>query len=425
MKRAIIFGLILVATDAAALTYPIVDTGQVRCYDDKTEIAFPKGGQSYFGQDAHYLGNAPKYRDNGDGTISDLVTGLMWQKSPGAKQSLANAMKSVTTCRTGGYGDWRLPTIKELYSLILFTGTDPDPHSSDTRSQTPFINTNYFSFSYGNEKKGERIIDSQYGSSTKYVSTTMRADATVFGVNFADGRIKGYPIESPRTRSAKKFYFIFVRGNQQYGQNMLKDNRDGTITDLATGLTWMQVDSGVLNGGPRKDGKMNWQESLKWAEGLEYAGKTDWRLPNAKELQSIVDYTRSPKTTKSAAIDPMFKVSVIEDEGGDRNYPFYWTSSTHASVYSARAADYIAFGEALGWMQNRRSGKRKLLDVHGAGAQRSDPKSGDPSKYPYGRGPQGDVLRIYNYVLCVRGGTAKPVTSGPDVEMEYKRQRRR
>ena len=41
-------------------------------------------------------------------------------------------------------------------------------------------------------------------------------------------------------------------------------------------------------------------------------------------------------------------------------------------------------------------------DVHGAGAQRSDPKAGNPNQYPTGNGPQGDAIRIYNYVRCVR-----------------------
>jgi len=45
-----------------------------------------------------------------------------------------------------------------------------------------------------------------------------------------------------------------------------------------------------------------------------------------------------------------------------------------------------------------------LMDVHGAGAQRSDPKAGNPKNFPYGRGPQGDVIRIYNLVRLVRGG---------------------
>ena len=43
-----------------------------------------------------------------------------------------------------------------------------------------------------------------------------------------------------------------------------------------------------------------------------------------------------------------------------------------------------------------------LMDVHGAGAQRSDPKAGNPADFPKGRGPQGDVIRIYNYVRLVR-----------------------
>ena len=51
------------------------------------------------------------------------------------------------------------------------------------------------------------------------------------------------------------------------------------------------------------------------------------------------------------------------------------------------------------------SGNYQLLDVHGAGSQRSDPKSGDPANWPYGHGPQGDVIRIYNYVRLVRDFT--------------------
>ena len=79
----------------------------------------------------------------------------------------------------------------------------------------------------------------------------------------------------------KKFYVLYVRGNKNYGQNDFTDNGDGTITDKATGLMWMQDDSG--NG-------MTWEEALKFAESKEFAGCSDWRLPNIKELQSIVDY---------------------------------------------------------------------------------------------------------------------------------------
>jgi len=234
-------------------TYIVVDTGQNRCYDNFREISYPKSGESYYGQDAHYAGNKPTYRDDGDGTITDLNTGLMWTQNPGSKKTFKQALAGASQCRIGGYDDWR--------------------------------------------------------------------------------------------------------------------------------------------------------------------------LPNAKELQTIVDYSRSPDTSNTAAIDPIFKTATTVNEVDKNDFPNYWSSTTHASVYSAQGAAYIAFGRSLGWMQDRRTGNRQLLDVHGAGSQRSDPKSGDPSKYPYGRGPQGDVIRIYNYVRPVRGGVANPQISGPKVIMTESTQR--
>ncbi len=64
------------------LSFPIVDTDQEIFYDTIVEISEPLAGESFYGQDAQYTGNEPNYQDNGDGTVTDLVTGLMWQKSP-------------------------------------------------------------------------------------------------------------------------------------------------------------------------------------------------------------------------------------------------------------------------------------------------------------------------------------------------------
>jgi hypothetical protein len=52
--------------------------------------------------------------------------------------------------------------------------------------------------------------------------------------------------------------------------------------------------------------------------------------------------------------------------------------------------------------QGNESGPYRYVDVHGAGSQRSDPKSGDPAMFPHGRGPQGDVIRINNFVRVAR-----------------------
>lgn len=373
---------ILLAASAAlagGLTYPIVDTGQTSCYDNMSKISPPSEGRAFYGQDAQYSGNQPSYTDNGDGTVSDNVTGLMWVKSPSKTLStFDDAVKNASTCRIGGYDDWRLPTIKELYSLILFSGSN----GRDGESSVPFIDTKAFGFFYGDEIGQPRPIDVQCWTTAEYTGTTMGGNPTVFGVNFADGRIKGYPKVSPR--SVKKLVVRYVRGNPEYGKNKFKDNDDGTVTDEATGLMWQQADSGK---------GMNWEDALAYAANLELAGHSDWRLPNAKELQSIADYSAIP------AVDQTFFKMSDKDA-------WYWSGTTHLDGppgHEGRAAVYVAFGKATGWMQMPPdSGNYKLLDVHGAGAQRSDPKVGNPADYPHGRGPQGDVIRIFNLVRCVR-----------------------
>jgi hypothetical protein len=368
-------------------SFPVVDTGQDTCYNNSGAITCPDSGESFYGQDAQHTSNAPAYTDNGDGTITDNVTGLMWQQDPGAKMTWDEAAGGADSFDFAGYTDWRLPTIKELYSLILFSGIDPSGYGgTDTTGLVPFMDADYFDFEYGDTSAGDRLIDSQWTTSTVYNATVMNGQECFFGVNFADGRIKCYP-----TRE-KGYFTIYVRGNTGYGQNDFVDNGDGTITDNAAGLMWTRDDNGS---------GLNWEEALAWVitkNSEIYLGHDDWRLPNAKELQSIVDYTRSPDSTDSAAIDPLFNATSITNEAGQTDYPCYWSNTTHVNMGAAPGANaaYVAFGRAMGYMNG------SWIDVHGAGAQRSDPKSGDPADWPTGHGPQGDAIRIYNYVRLVR-----------------------
>ena len=83
------------------------------------------------------------------------------------------------------------------------------------------------------------------------------------------------------------------------------DNGDGTVTDICTGLMWQKESA---------PGKYTWQQALRYCEGLDLAGRDDWRLPNVNELQSIVDYSRW-----EPSIDPVF---AAEPWG-------YWSSSTY------------------------------------------------------------------------------------------------
>ncbi len=366
-------------------TYKIADTGVEEHYNSSDIISAPTQGEAFFGQDATYSGNQASYTDNSDGTITDNVTGLMWQQDMGSKISYVDAITKANDLNLAGYSDWRVPTIKELYSLILFTG-----QVEGEQAISMFIDTNYFVQPLGDTSIGEREIDAQTWSSTQYVGLTMGGDTTVFGVNFVDGRIKGYPkYQPPAGTVPMTMYFRMVRGNTSYGINDFIDNENGTVSDLATGLMWQQADEGFM---------YDWENALLYAENLNLAGYGDWRLPNAKELQSIVDYFRSPQTSNSPAVDPIFFTKEINDpDGNPGQYPYFWTGTTHLDgVYPYSGAVYIAFGEAQGKMNNT------LMDVHGAGAQRSDPKSGNASDYPDFFGPQGDVRYVYNAVRCVR-----------------------
>jgi hypothetical protein len=429
------------AQAAEGTTFAIVDTNQTLCYGIEANFELrtcPGADDDLYGQDANYTINPPAYRDNGDGTISDLVTGLMWQKGFTRDVDWSAAPGLATRADTGGHSDWRVPSTKELYSLLDFSGHQGsgDPSSASVpHNAIPFIDTDTFDFEY---PRANRYIDAQYITSTAYTGLAM-GNKAFMGVNFADGRIKGYPQVPPGME--RGWYVKFVRGNPDYGKNAFQDNGDGSITDRATGLAWTQADSGhqtfagILEGNHYKDGRMDWPEALGFCENLNFASAKDWRLPSAKELQGLVDYSRSPMATNSAALDPVFHVSSITDEGDNPNFPGFWTSTTLLDGRQPGSDSVVVFfGEALGSPGRMgppgAGGGRppppmhgegrppmhgggppppmpnsggKIMDVHGAGAQRSDPKTGDSDDYPiWGHGPQGDVRRVYNHVRCVR-----------------------
>jgi hypothetical protein len=406
---------LLMAATATASTYTVIETNQTVCYNTQSPITCPNPGETYYGQDAQHASNLPGYVDNGNGTVTDNTTGLTWTQSPDLeddgdidvddKLSFYDALAYPATLNAqefGGFDDWRLPSMKELYSLMDFSGTDPSgPNPS---GQIPFIDTSFFEFGYGDEAAGERIIDAQFWSNNLCLDSVFDGQEAAFGLNLADGRIKGYP--TTFGPSPKLNYVYFVRGNTDYGVNEFVDNGDSTITDNATGLMWTQNDRGDgVSNGPRSG--LTWVDALDWGQdknGENYLGYNDWRLPDAKEMQSIVEYSRAPGATSSAAIDPIFNVTQITNEVGQVDYPWYWTSTSHVrSDGSASNAAYVCFGRGMGYMFG------SWMDVRGAGCQRSDRKDGDFSEHTYvydgyyfGIAPQGDAARLYNYVRLVR-----------------------
>ncbi|WP_417275515.1 DUF1566 domain-containing protein [Celeribacter halophilus] len=349
---------------AGDLTYPLVDTMQDQCFDLAGEaITCPATGEALYGQDAQYTGTASDYTDNEDGTVTDNVTGLLWQKTPtDDRLQYADAIGYCEALEIGGRSDWRVPSIKELYSLADFRGELLRPEEGEP---TPYIDTSVFDFSY---PEGQMAFAGQYWSSTLYVKGPVinGRNQGAFGFNFADGHIKSYGTGldfytgAPSTQSglptgdgqgAPGNFVRCVAGDADvYGVNSFTANDDGTVSDAATGLMWQQADDGT---------RREWKEALAYCEGLDLGGYDDWRLPDSKELQSIVDYNR----TSIPAIDDLFEVTQ------DSETLDYWTSTTFGDIKSH--ANVIVFGLAL----SKSADQDEYMDWHGSGAQRSSIKT--------------------------------------------------
>ena len=103
--------------------YDIVDTGQTACYDDDgEEISCPEAGEVFYGQDGQFDGNQPSLTDNGDGTVTDNVTGLMWEQTPeDTGWNYDDAEDYCDSLELAKYDDWRILTTKELFSISNFS----------------------------------------------------------------------------------------------------------------------------------------------------------------------------------------------------------------------------------------------------------------------------------------------------------------
>ena len=334
--------------------YVLPTTGQTKTFDafGKT-ISGLKPNDPYYGQDGNYQsGQKMSYTDNGDGTVTDNVTGLMWAQDQSIEsKAWVDGEDYCESLTLGGFTDWRMPSIKELWSI------------RDQSIGWPYLDTTFFHLV---SKDGAEQREQHTWSSNYYmVNTPESKKRLAFIVNDWTGHIKA--LDGQR-------YVRAVRGGL-YGVNDFVDNGDMTITDKATGLMWSKDDS--------KQG-MNWEAALAYAENSEYAIYSDWRLPNVKELQSIVDYSGVFPAIDSS----IFNISTITNEAGDKDYPYFWTSTSAGNerVSGMYFADYVAFGYAV---------DHQGEDIQGAGAVRFDTKIKD--------GPAvANEERINNYIRLVR-----------------------
>lgn len=102
---------------------PLSDSGQSTCYDrEGAEISCPAAGQPLSGQDGQYQGTQPSYQDNGNQTVTDKRTGLVWIDSEeGIQRPWKEAVSYCDDLDFSGQTDWRLPTKIELESIVDYS----------------------------------------------------------------------------------------------------------------------------------------------------------------------------------------------------------------------------------------------------------------------------------------------------------------
>jgi hypothetical protein len=369
------------------ITYPIVDTNQGTCYDNSTLIDCPMSeSSSFFGQDAQYTGNTPSYTDNGDGSITDNVTNLVWTQSVSTyAMPWSDASTYCESLNTAEIEDWRLPTVKELWSIRDFS------------QGMPWVDTQYFYL------VGDGSDNAQHHSWTSnpylvvsdYQNEQVQDDPSWI-VNDWSGHIKAM--------SGNRFVRCVSAEEGVYGVNDFVDNHDGTISDNATGLMWSKDDNGEA---------INWEAALNYAKDANLAGYNDWRLPNAKELQSLADYSGIFPVLDSTVFNLTELTNTVYDsETGNvidtqLTYPFYWTNSSNPITSDD---DSVEGGNIYAWLlASGYNPDTSGYDLHGAGSIVFDTKAEEVSD-------GSDVEIFYHYVRLVRGGNVTFTPEGnPDI----------
>ncbi len=252
-------------------------------------------GDPYYGQDGHF--NDPRrvhsYSDNGDGTVTDDVTGIIWEKIDTSVDDWDAAVSYCDDLVLGGAGPdaWRLPEIQELWS-ILDLGAADDAIESDFPTDA-----------------------STLWSATSEGGNTDADSAWMVDVGNGESSVQ---LKSPATSVARGVRC--VRGESiDYGSGEnLVDNQDNTYTDDATGLMWSALNSNAT-----------WGNALSvCAEELK--GFSDWRLPGRREMETLIHLNLS-------AANPLSGAEIV------------WTSTRNAAFLNYRAVWIVATDSSTTW----------------------------------------------------------------------------
>jgi Protein of unknown function (DUF1566)/Carboxypeptidase regulatory-like domain len=289
---------------------------------------------------------ATRFSYNGDGTVTDGLTGLIWLKDAGCLGTAlwANALTTVNGLASGQCGlsdnsvagTWRLPNLNELESLIDVSAASPAlPMGSQFVNVSEGIywtSTSYYGGNTGSDKAWTiRLSDGRYMN-----DTTANVKATSSNQVWA---VKGTGSNGAVKLPATGFYVPYSTGDDgslQSGVGLTSprfiDNNNGTIVDTMTGLVWLKKADCIQD---------TWANALTDVNSLASGkcGLSDgsqagqWRMPNRNELESLSDraqtnlaqYLDYTYVNKDGSVyqAPIF-TNYVESQ-------YYWTSTTDAA----------------------------------------------------------------------------------------------
>ena len=264
------------------------DAGMTACFNTSAQIdCTADASTDFFGQDAQYDGLLSTYTVGEGlraGTVRDNVTGLVWRRVLDSAAARTRSFEQLTAlCEAldlGGYDDWRVPTVREALSLILFGKvpfssefTIPNPNGTYIWSQTPLATSR------------ERNWVVSANTAVADGSTDAGQDTT----NICVRGVSRLPFD----------YDFTARGTGT------PDTSDDTVVESRTGLVWDR----------RETERINWQSALAYCADSTHDGRTDWRLPSADEGFTLIDYDATTGARTDSAFDNALGA-------------IYWTSTT-------------------------------------------------------------------------------------------------
>jgi len=305
-------------TVTAVYSYPPLKTGQTTVYQDGDDASMNKGVER-------------SYTDNGDGTVKDNATGLVWMKCisgttgtdcSSGTETLYSFEDSKRFCEESNLAGkkWKLPSSIELTTLISYQVVIWDMANWDTTFFPNFTANGTGASVFGTS---DTVTDN---NGYTYWRAVLFGQATFRPWNLSDKAVR------------------CVERNSNFIQKSLIDNGDGTIKDKATNLLWQkcafgqsldQYCTGQLQ-------SVYWWDAIEYCKNLQLAGK-QWRLPNINELLSLFDYRQN-----APAVNSPFTDFGKEMNNGGTLLSNIWSSTTRPSASNgALPADFYQGGTGL------------------------------------------------------------------------------